>query len=199
MRKQRFAGSRCTVVALSRGRCAVHTLRNRDMWEMDGSKEMRCWRGVRGWRLLLGFVVAPAVVPVVVAVCLDPLLSWFRPQGSNVAIGMFFVLTISAAAAAAYLCSFGIGYPCIRRKRDEGRLSVWAVMKGAVVAALGFSLVATVIPLVSGAFALAGAMVVTIVLAFTLSAACFYLIACAGDTHGPCDASETDHPQALRA
>ena len=28
MRKQRFAGSRCTVVALSRGRCAVHTLRD---------------------------------------------------------------------------------------------------------------------------------------------------------------------------
>jgi len=115
------------------------------------------------------------------------------------AIGMFFVLTVGAAAAAAYLVGFGIGYPYIRRKRDEGRLSVWAVMKGAVVAALGFSLVATVIPLVSGAFALAGAMVVTIVLAFTLSAACFYLIACAGDTHGPCDASETDHPQALRA
>ena len=47
---QRFAGRRCTVVALSRGRCAVHTLRDRDMWEMDGSKEMKCWRGVRGWR-----------------------------------------------------------------------------------------------------------------------------------------------------
>lgn len=164
------------------------------MWEMDGSEAMRYWRGVRGWRVLLGFILAPAVVPVVVAVCLDPLLSWFRPQGSNVAIGMFFVLTIGAAAAAAYLFGFGIGYPYIRRKRDEGRLSVWAVVKGAVVVALGFSLLATVIPLVSGAFVLAGAMVVTMVVAFTLWAACFYPIACARDAHGPCDGSETDHP-----
>jgi len=160
---------------------------------------MRCWRGVRGLRLLLGFVLAPAVVPVVVAVCLDPLLSWFRPRASNVAIGMFFVLTVVAAAVVAYLFGFVIGYPYIRRKRDEGRLSVWAVMKGAVVLALGFSLLATVIPLVSGAFALAGAMVVTMVLAFVLAAACFYLIACAGDVRGAYDASETDHPQALRA
>ncbi len=164
------------------------------MWEMDGSEAMRCWRGVRGLRVLLGFVVAPAVVPVVVAVCLDPLRSWFRPQGSNVAIGMFFVLTVGAVGAAAYLVGFGIGYPYIRRMRDESRLSVWAVMRGAVVVALGFSLLATVIPLVSDALALAGAMVVTMVLEFVLAAACFYLIACARDAHGPCDGSETDHP-----
>lgn len=164
-------------------------------WRLDASIEMRRWRVVREWRVLLGFVLAPLVV----AVCLDPLLSWFRPRGSNVAIGMFFVLTVGAAAVAAYLFSFAIGYPYIRRKHDEGPWSVWAVVKGALVAALGFSLVATLIRLVSGAFALAGAMVVTMVLAFVLAAACFYLIACAGDARGACDASETNHPQALWA
>lgn len=61
---------------------------------------MGCGRMVGEARLLVGFVLAPAVVPVIAAVCLEPLLSWFRPHGSNVAIGMLFVLTISAAPVA---------------------------------------------------------------------------------------------------
>ncbi len=53
--------------------------------------------GADGWRgLLVGFVLAPAVVPVMVAVCLEPLLLWFRPHGSNAAV-VAYVLGLASA------------------------------------------------------------------------------------------------------
>lgn len=149
-------------------------------WERN---EAMGWRRMVGEaRLSLGFVLAPAVVPVVVAVCLEPLLSWFRPHGSNVAIGMFGVFTVVAAAVVAYVLGLALGYPYVCRKRDEGRLNVWIVTKGTLKLALGYSALAVAIPLISGSFILAGAMVVMMLLAFTLAAVCFYLIACAGNT-----------------
>lgn len=160
---------------------------------MSGSETMRWARMVGKARLLVGVVLAPAVVPVMVAVCLEPLLSWFRPHGSNVAIGMFAVMTIGAAAVVAYVLGLAVSYSYVCRKRDEGRLNVWIVTKGALKLALGYSVLAVAIRLISGSFVLAGTMVVMMIMAYTLAAACFYLIACAGNTR-----AGIDHPQALR-
>ncbi len=124
----------------------------------------------------VGLVVAPGVVPVV---GLERALSWFRPEGSNVAIGMFLVLTIVASAVVAYLFGLLVGYPYVRRWREEGRLRLWRVVRGTWIAGVGFSMLGALIPLISGAFALAGAIVVTVMAAFTLAAVCFYGIASA--------------------
>jgi hypothetical protein len=127
----------------------------------------------------VGLVLAPGVVPVVVGAGLNPLLSWFRPEGSNVAIGMFFVMAIVGSGLAAYLFGLLVGYPYVRRWREEGRLSLWRVVKGTWIAGVGFAAFEALIPLVSGALALAGAIVVTVMAAFTLAAVCFYGIASA--------------------
>jgi hypothetical protein len=135
---------------------------------------------VGDWRLFLGFLLAPAVAPVFLWFSLDGVLTWFRPQASNMAIGMFALLIIGVAVVVAYPVGVGLGYPFVRRRLDEGRLDVRALVTGALVLALGFSVAAGAIPLLAREYALAVALAVTAALAFLLSGMCFYVITCAG-------------------
>jgi len=131
-------------------------------------------------RLLLGVLVAPAVVPVFLWFSLDPVLRWFRPQASNMAIGMFFFWVVGAAAVAAYAAGVGLGYPYVRRLRDGGRLDFTTFMKGALWPALGLAAGAGAIPVLALEFALAAAMAVVTGSAALLASVCLYLIGCAG-------------------
>jgi hypothetical protein len=143
---------------------------------------MGCSKWVGRLRLLLGVLVAPAVVPVLLWFSLDVVLSWFRPQGSNMAIGMFYFWVVGVAAVAAYGAGIGLGYPYIRRLRDGGRLDFTTFMKGALRPALGLAAGASAIPVLALEFALGAAMAVVTAVAVLLASVCLYLIGCAGRT-----------------
>ena len=101
-----------------------------------------------GLRLMLAVLLAPAVVPVVLWFSFDPLLTWFRPQGSNMAIGMFYFLIIGAGT----------------------------FMKGALWPALVIAIGISVIPLLALEFVLGLATAGVTALAVLLASFCFYTI-----------------------
>jgi hypothetical protein len=111
---------------------------------------------------------------------LDPVLKWFRPQASNMAIGMFYFLVVGASALAAYAIGVAVGCLCSHRLLDAGQLNTQTFVKGAMWAALGLAVGTSAIPLVALEFALAAAMAALAILAVSLAAVCFYLITCAG-------------------
>ncbi len=126
----------------------------------------------KGFRLLLGFLVAPAVVPIV---CLFMLSGIGGAGHVDCGAGLALIIgdIIHPGILLSYVCAgaFGLPYVCFIRKTE--RLDFWGFAIPILWLALVFSALlsemsATVVPFVAG--------VVVFVPSIFLSVLCFYFI-----------------------
>lgn len=133
-------------------------------------------------RFILGGLLAPAIWVVAFYYGLDKTLTWFRPNGSNMAIGLFAVMTMACALLLAYPIAFLCGGIYVSRLLEQGRLNLVAIAGRAFFMGLGFSLLPSGFCLVATEYALSAALALVSGLAAVFASVCFYIVSCVGST-----------------
>jgi len=148
--------------------------------QAKSSREIPEW--AQPARFVLGGLLAPAIWVVAFHVALDKALTWFRPNGSNMAIGLFAVMTMAYALLLAYPIAFLCGGIYVSRLLEKGQLNFIAIGRRAFFMGLGFSILPSGFCLAATEYALAAALALASGLAAVFASVCFYIVSCVGST-----------------
>lgn len=135
---------------------------------------MNSHRWLPGLRLFLGFLLAPAVVPLTLQVSLRIAVACFRPAVSDIAADALDVFVLTFGVGMVYLCVLCFGVPYVLLVRQAGRLTFRAVLLPTLLLAWVYSVV--LYASLQRDYPFAGAVAVLNVPGVILAGLCFFVL-----------------------
>jgi len=133
---------------------------------------MSLWKWISGIRMFMGFIVAPALVPIwsisLFAVFIDS-----REIDCPAGLASF-IEGIPAAIVMWYVCIVGLGLPWVLSTRSRGELCLWRMMAPILCLACPLAVLFLVLGAMGGL--LIGVIAALWLPVVVLSALCFYFI-----------------------
>ena len=125
--------------------------------------------------MLLGLVLAPAVVPLVLYVSLRVAVARLGPDQSDLTVAALHLFVLAVGVGLVYLCVLCFGVPYVLLLRRAGRLSLRTIMLTTLILSWVYSVV--VYASLQQDYPFAGTIAVFCVPAVLLAGLLFYLIA----------------------